>query len=73
MPEFSELWLIREHIEELNERRGWVGQMIQKLDVRGEINVQKLKRQRCGAELSRTDVTLGQGPVTVGCPYCGST
>jgi len=43
------------------------------LDVPGDINVEKLKCQSCGAELSKDAVSLVQGAIMINCPYCGST
>jgi hypothetical protein len=43
------------------------------LDMPGDVNVEKLKCQNCGAELSKDDVSLVQGALMVKCPYCGST
>jgi predicted RNA-binding Zn-ribbon protein involved in translation (DUF1610 family) len=43
------------------------------LDMAGDINVEKLKCQSCGAELSKDSVSLVQGAVMINCPYCGST
>lgn len=43
------------------------------LEAGGELNVEKLKCQSCGAELSKDSVSLVQGAVMINCPYCGST
>ena len=43
------------------------------LDMAGEISVEKLKCESCGAELSKDNVTLAQGAVIISCPYCNST
>ncbi len=43
------------------------------LDMPGDVNVEKLKCQSCGAELSKDAVSLVQGAIMVKCPYCGST
>jgi len=43
------------------------------LDVPGDVNVEKLKCQSCGAELSKDAVSLVQGAIMINCPYCGST
>lgn len=43
------------------------------LEMPGEISVEQLKCQSCGAELSKDHVSLAQGAVIISCPYCGST
>jgi hypothetical protein len=43
------------------------------LDMPGDVNVEKLKCQSCGAELSKDAVSLVQGAIMINCPYCGST
>jgi DNA-directed RNA polymerase subunit RPC12/RpoP len=43
------------------------------LEAGGELNVEKLKCQSCGGELSKDNVSLVQGAVMINCPYCGST
>jgi DNA-directed RNA polymerase subunit RPC12/RpoP len=43
------------------------------LDMPGDVSVEKLKCQSCGAELSKDAVSLVQGALMVKCPYCGST
>jgi uncharacterized Zn-finger protein len=43
------------------------------LDMPGDVNVEKLKCQSCGAELSKDSVSLVKGAVMINCPYCGST
>jgi hypothetical protein len=43
------------------------------LEAGGELNVEKLKCQSCGGELSKDHVSLVQGAVMINCPYCGST
>jgi DNA-directed RNA polymerase subunit RPC12/RpoP len=43
------------------------------LDVPGDVNVEKLKCQSCGAELSKDAVSLVQGAIMINCPYCNST
>ena len=47
-------------------------EIIQKIDLSGDINVEKLKCRECGAELEQESVTVRAGAVFVSCPYCGS-
>ncbi|HUV73117.1 MAG TPA: hypothetical protein VMW79_02290 [Anaerolineae bacterium] len=52
-----------------------VQQITQQVDLElgGDVNVEKLKCQSCGGELSKDHVSLVQGAVMINCPYCGST
>ena len=43
------------------------------LEMPGDVNVEKLKCQSCGAELGKDSASLVQGAVMINCPYCGST
>lgn len=52
-----------------------IQQVVQQLqvDMPGDIGVEKLKCQNCGAELDKDSVSLAEGAVMISCPYCGST
>lgn len=43
------------------------------LDMPGDVSLDQLKCQSCGAELSKDSVTLAEGAVIISCPYCGSS
>ena len=43
------------------------------VEMGGDVNVEKLKCQSCGAELSKDHMALAHGAVMINCPYCGST
>ncbi|MDH4136401.1 MAG: hypothetical protein OEW09_06755 [Anaerolineae bacterium] len=45
----------------------------QKIDFSGDIELEKLQCQNCGAELDKKSITLAQGAVIVSCPYCGTS
>jgi DNA-directed RNA polymerase subunit RPC12/RpoP len=45
----------------------------QKIDLSGDIELEKLQCQNCGAELDKKSLTLAQGAVVVSCPYCGTS
>ena len=47
-------------------------EIVQKIDLSGEIELEKLKCQNCGAELDQDSITLKQGAIFVSCPYCGT-
>ncbi len=44
-----------------------------KVDMPGDVALEKLKCRNCGAELDKDSVTLAEGAVIIKCPYCGST
>ncbi len=48
-------------------------EIIQKIDLSGDIEVEKLKCQECGAALTKDSITVKEGAIIVSCPYCGST
>jgi Zn finger protein HypA/HybF involved in hydrogenase expression len=47
-------------------------EIVQKIDLSGEVELEKLKCQNCGAELDQDSITLKQGAIFVSCPYCGT-
>ncbi|TET51122.1 MAG: hypothetical protein E3J64_07365 [Anaerolineales bacterium] len=48
-------------------------EIIQKIDLSGEIALEKLKCRNCSGELTSDSVTVQQGAVFVSCPYCGTS
>ena len=47
-------------------------EIIQKIDLSGEIEMETLKCQKCGGELQQDSITVKEGAVFISCPYCGS-
>jgi len=45
----------------------------QKIDLTGEVELEKLKCRNCGAELDKSSITVAEGAVIVSCPYCGTS
>ena len=45
---------------------------VQKIDLSGDVNLQKLNCRQCGATLSGEAVTVHAGAVFIKCPYCGA-
>jgi len=43
----------------------------QKIDVSGEISMEKLKCKNCGAQLAQDSIKLAEGAIVVSCPFCG--
>ena len=47
-------------------------EIIQKIDLSGDIALEKMKCQNCSAELDRDSITVKEGAIFVSCPYCGT-
>jgi hypothetical protein len=47
-------------------------EIIQKVDLSGDVGMEKLHCKNCGAELEKESITVKAGAVIVSCPYCGS-
>jgi DNA-directed RNA polymerase subunit RPC12/RpoP len=47
-------------------------EIVQKIDLSGEIDLETLKCQECGGELKQDSITVREGAVFIACPYCGS-
>ncbi len=45
----------------------------QQIDIGGDVEMEALKCQSCGAQLDKSAISLAQGAVVVSCPYCGAT
>ena len=45
----------------------------QQIDIGGDVEMEALKCQSCGAQLDKSAISLTQGAVMVSCPYCGAT
>ncbi|MCX8173396.1 MAG: hypothetical protein N3F63_02140 [Thermoplasmata archaeon] len=44
-----------------------------KLDLRGNMNLERLKCRSCGGDLSKKSIQVVSGGVLITCEYCGST
>ncbi len=47
-------------------------EITQKIDLSGDVKLETMKCQKCGAQLDKDSVTLREGAIFVSCPYCGS-
>jgi DNA-directed RNA polymerase subunit RPC12/RpoP len=45
----------------------------QQIDIGGDVEMESLKCQSCGAQLDKSAISLAQGAVVVTCPYCSAT
>jgi predicted RNA-binding Zn-ribbon protein involved in translation (DUF1610 family) len=43
----------------------------QKVEISGNVRLETMKCQNCGAELSKDSVSVAAGAVFIKCPYCG--
>lgn len=48
-------------------------QIVQKIDLTGDITPEQLKCNACGAPLSKESITLKEGAIVVSCPFCGTS
>lgn len=48
-------------------------EIVQRIDLTGDVNMATLKCKNCGAELAKDSITLKEGAIFVSCPYCSST
>jgi uncharacterized membrane protein len=48
-------------------------EIVQKVDLTGDVAMQGLKCKNCGADLDKNSITVKEGAIYVSCPYCGST
>jgi hypothetical protein len=44
----------------------------QEIDLTGDVELEAMQCERCGAHLDKDAVSLVQGAVMVNCPYCGA-
>lgn len=45
----------------------------QQIDIGGDVEIEALKCQSCGAQLDKSAISLVEGAVMVTCPYCHAT
>jgi hypothetical protein len=45
----------------------------QEIDIGGDIEMEVLKCESCGAQLDKSAISLAEGAVMVSCPYCDAT
>jgi hypothetical protein len=48
-------------------------EIVQRIDLTGDVGVAKLTCKNCGGDLGKSDVAVKEGAIFVNCPYCGST
>ncbi len=47
--------------------------IVQQIDLTGDLSLEKMKCQSCGATLSKDSITTRAGAVIIDCPYCGTS
>jgi len=45
----------------------------QQLDIGGDVDMEALKCESCGAQLDKSAISIVEGAAIVSCPYCGAT
>jgi len=45
----------------------------QQIDIGGDVDMEALKCQSCGAQLDKSAISIVEGAAVVSCPYCGAT
>ena len=45
----------------------------QQIDIGGDVEMEALKCESCGAQLDKSAISLAEGAVVVSCPYCSAT
>ncbi|NIM92684.1 MAG: hypothetical protein GTO18_03080 [Anaerolineales bacterium] len=48
-------------------------EVVQKIDLSGDIDLETLKCEQCGGALSSDNITMVAGAPVVNCPYCNSS
>lgn len=61
------IWLVRKRTKQEPT------QIIQKIELSGEIGLDKLTCRNCGGTLGSDDIKMVAGAPVVSCPYCGSS
>ena len=47
--------------------------VVQKIDLSGDVNLERMTCQACNAPLSKDAISLKEGAILVTCPSCGTT
>ncbi|HRE27870.1 MAG TPA: hypothetical protein PK954_14620 [Anaerolineales bacterium] len=47
--------------------------VVQKIDLSGDVNLERMTCQACNAPLSKDAISLKEGAIMVTCPSCGTT
>ena len=47
-------------------------EIVQKIDLSGDMDLETLKCQKCGGELQKDSISVKEGAIFISCPYCGS-
>ncbi len=45
----------------------------QEIDIGGDVDMEALKCESCGAQLDKSAISMAEGAVMVTCPYCSAT
>jgi len=48
-------------------------EITQKIELTGDLEMEKLKCQQCGAPVDKNSIEVKAGAITVNCPFCGTS
>ena len=48
-------------------------EIVQRIDLTGDIALEKLKCRNCGADVAKDSITVKEGAIYISCPYCGTS
>ncbi|MGC8873958.1 MAG: hypothetical protein ACP5SI_05855 [Chloroflexia bacterium] len=48
-------------------------EIVQKIELSGDIHMAKIRCKNCGAELDKESISVREGAIFISCPYCGSS
>lgn len=65
---FGLIWLARRQ-----EKTEVKAEIIQKIELSGDIDLEKIKCEFCGGPLGSDDISMVAGAPVVKCPFCGSS
>ncbi len=61
------LMLLRPQVQQVQQT------VVQKIDLSGDVNLERLTCQACNAPLTKDAISLKEGAIMVTCPSCGTT
>ena len=61
------LMLLRPQVQQVQQT------VVQKIDLSGDVNLERMTCQACGAPLTKDAISLKEGAIMVTCPSCGTT
>lgn len=66
---FGLIWLV----SRATRKAGDPGELIQRIELSGDVDLETLQCRNCGGALSAENITMVAGAPVVNCPYCGTS